>query len=71
MSFINRLKDKLSQNRDKVETGMDKAARAADSATKGKYRGRIETGAKKAKGAIGRFAQGDGRRDEGEGGGHR
>ncbi len=71
MTFIDRLKDMLGQNRDKVETGMDKAARAADSATKGKYRDRIGTGTKKAKEAIGRFAQNDRRRDEGEGGSRR
>ncbi|MDT0347315.1 antitoxin [Streptomyces litchfieldiae] len=67
MGFMDRLKDKLTQNRDKVETGMDKAAKAADSMTKGKYRDRIESGTDKAKGALGRFTGGD-RRDDGPSG---
>jgi hypothetical protein len=67
MGFMDRVKDQLTQNRDKVETGMDKAARAADTMTKGKYRGRIESGTGKAKGALGRFTARD-RRDDGDGG---
>lgn len=56
---MDKLRTTLSQNREKVEGGMDKAAGAADSMTKGKYRNKIETGTDKAKGAVKRFSGND------------
>ncbi|MEU3254374.1 antitoxin [Streptomyces sp. NPDC006997] len=56
-------KDKLSglaqQHGDKVQHGLDKAAKAVDEKTKGKYSDRIHTGTGKAKGAMDRLAHKD------------
>lgn len=63
MSFMDTLKDKLGmakgkagglarQHGDKVESGIDKAARMADSKTGGKYSDKISSGADKAKNAA-------------------
>ena len=53
-------KDKVSdlarQHGDKVQHGIDKAARAVDERTKGKYTDRIHTGTGKAKEAMDRLA---------------
>ncbi|MCX4856405.1 antitoxin [Streptomyces canus] len=64
-------KDKVSglahQHGDKVQHGLDKAAKVVDEKTKGKYSGQIQTGTGKAKGAVDRLAHQDG--TEGPGGG--
>ncbi|MGW4029415.1 antitoxin [Streptomyces sp. NPDC004838] len=71
MGFMDTLKAKLApakdkvsdlaqQHGDKIEHGLDKAAKAVDSRTKGKYSGKIETGAGKAKEALDRIAHKDG-----------
>ncbi|MFI5757852.1 antitoxin [Streptomyces sp. NPDC051569] len=56
-------KDKVSdlaqQHGDKIEQGLDKAARAVDQKTKGKYSEKIDTGTGKAKDALGKLAQKD------------
>ncbi|MBH5337342.1 antitoxin [Streptomyces pactum] len=49
--------DFVQQHEDQIQRGLDKAARTVDSRTKGKYRGRIETGTGKAKETLGRFAR--------------
>jgi hypothetical protein len=41
---------------DKIEQGLDKAAKLADEKTKGKYSEKIHTGTGKAKGALDRLA---------------
>ncbi|MFF9086499.1 antitoxin [Streptomyces sp. NPDC014991] len=57
-------KDKVSdlarQHGDKVQHGIDKAAKAVDERTKGKYSDRIQAGTGKAKGAMDRLAHKDG-----------
>ncbi|MFF0161008.1 antitoxin [Streptomyces sp. NPDC005263] len=57
-------KDKVSglaqQHGDKVERGLDKAAKVVDEKTKGKYSGKIHAGTGKAKGAMDRIAHKDG-----------
>ncbi|MEV2191230.1 antitoxin [Streptomyces phaeochromogenes] len=47
---------------DKIEQGLDKAAKLADEKTKGKYSDKIQTGTGKAKSALDRLAhkEGDG-----------
>ncbi|MEU5400353.1 antitoxin [Streptomyces sp. NPDC005963] len=56
-------KDKVSdlaqQHGGKIEQGLDKAAKAVDSKTKGKYSGTIESGTGKAKQALDRIAHKD------------
>ncbi|MEV2215693.1 antitoxin [Streptomyces sp. NPDC050997] len=56
-------KDKVSglaqQHGDKVERGLDKAAKVVDEKTKGKYSGKIHAGTGKAKGAMDRLAHKD------------
>ncbi|OSP39768.1 MULTISPECIES: antitoxin [unclassified Streptomyces] len=53
-------KDKVSglahQHEDRIQHGLDKAARTVDERTKGKYSDRIRTGTGKAKGAVDRLA---------------
>ncbi|MEV0450372.1 antitoxin [Streptomyces sp. NPDC050600] len=53
-------KDKVSdlaqQHGDKVEHGLEKAAKVVDEKTKGKYSDKIESGTGKAKEAIDRLA---------------
>ncbi|MFF2009890.1 antitoxin [Streptomyces sp. NPDC058195] len=67
MGFLDTLKAKLGparekvgelahQHSDKIDQGLDKAARTADEKTKGKYSGKIESGARKAKDAVERLA---------------
>ncbi|MFJ6351688.1 antitoxin [Streptomyces sp. NPDC092046] len=57
-------KDKVSvlaqQHGDKVEHGLEKAAKVVDEKTKGKYTDKIESGTGKAKEAIDRLAHKDG-----------
>ncbi|MEV0641686.1 antitoxin [Streptomyces sp. NPDC050619] len=56
-------KDKVSglaqQHGDKVQHGLDKAAKVVDKTTKGRYSGKIQTGTGKAKGAMDRLAHKD------------
>ncbi|MFC9914865.1 antitoxin [Streptomyces sp. NPDC059862] len=63
-------KDKVSdlaqKHEDKIQHGIDKAAKVVDERTKGKYSDRIHTGTDKAKGAMDRLAHKD-RTDAGEG----
>ncbi|MFI6057890.1 antitoxin [Streptomyces sp. NPDC051286] len=67
MGFMDSLKAKLSpakgkvgdlaqQHGDKIDHGIDKAARTVDQKTKGKYSDKIESGSKKAKHAIDRLS---------------
>lgn len=62
-------KDKVSglaqQHGDKVQHGLDKAAKVVDKKTKGKYSDKIQTGTGKAKNAMDRLAH----KDDGTGGG--
>ncbi|MDJ0347394.1 antitoxin [Streptomyces sp. H10-C2] len=63
MSFMDTMKDKLGQAKikagdlaqqhgDKIESGLEKAARTVDSKTGGKYTAKIDSGVDKAKGAL-------------------
>ncbi|MFI0235022.1 antitoxin [Streptomyces sp. NPDC016845] len=72
MSFLNNLraklapaKDKVSelaqQHGDKIDRGLDKAAKAVDDRTKGKYSDKIQQGTGKAKDALDRMAAQDGK----------
>ncbi|SHN25484.1 antitoxin [Actinacidiphila paucisporea] len=76
MSFMDTLKDKLGlakdkagdmarQHPDKVDSGIDKAARTADSKTGGKYSEKIDTGADKARDAADKLGGEGGGRDTG------
>jgi len=67
MGFLQSLKDKLApakdkvaglaqQHGDKIDQGLDKAAKAVDDKTKGKYSDKIQTGTGKAKDAMDRLA---------------
>ncbi|CAL9603249.1 hypothetical protein SUDANB176_05476 [Streptomyces sp. enrichment culture] len=67
MGLLDNLKAKLDpakgkvshlaqQHGDKIQHGLDRAARAVDERTKGKYSNRIQTGTGKAKGAMDRLA---------------
>ncbi|MCT2547601.1 MULTISPECIES: antitoxin [Streptomyces] len=71
MGFLDNLKAKLSpakdkvgelahQHGDKIDQGLDKAARTVDEKTKGKYSDKIESGARKAKDAVERLSHMDG-----------
>jgi hypothetical protein len=63
MGLVDNLKAKVSgfanQYEDKVDRGVDKAAKVIDERTKGKYSDRIHTGADKAKHAVERLAHQD------------
>ncbi|MFE9256837.1 antitoxin [Streptomyces sp. NPDC006879] len=71
MSLLDTLKAKLSPAKEKVSDlaqqhegrigeNLDKAAKAVDARTKGKYSDKIASGTDKAKGAVGRIAHKDG-----------
>ncbi|MBE8473652.1 antitoxin [Streptomyces justiciae] len=66
---LNPAKDKVSglaqQHGDKIQHGLDKAAKVVDEKTKGKYSDKIQTGTGKAKDAMDRLAHKD---DGGTGG---
>ncbi|MEV6161766.1 antitoxin [Streptomyces sp. NPDC052052] len=77
MGFLDTLKAKLSpakdkvgdlahQHGDKIDQGLDKAARTVDQKTKGKYSDKIESGTRKAKEAVERLSH---KHDEGGAGG--
>ncbi|MEU6095934.1 antitoxin [Streptomyces sp. NPDC047079] len=60
MGLVDNLMAKVSsfaqQHEDKVDRGLDKAAKMIDERTKGKYSGKIDTGTGKAKHAVERLA---------------
>lgn len=49
---IDKAKDLVGDNADKVKTAVDKAADVVDKQTKGKYSAKIDDAADKAKGAV-------------------
>ncbi|HET6861171.1 MAG TPA: antitoxin [Streptomyces sp.] len=70
MGFLDSLKAKLAPAKDKVsglaqqhegkiEQGLNKAAKAVDSKTKGKYSSQIQSGTGKAKDALDRISHKD------------
>ncbi|MBT2383902.1 antitoxin [Streptomyces sp. ISL-11] len=59
--------DLAQQHGDKIEQGLEKAAKAVDEKTKGKYSRQIRTGTGKAKEAIDRLAEKDGKNGGGSG----
>ncbi|GAA2330695.1 antitoxin [Streptomyces kunmingensis] len=72
MGFLDNLKAKLGpakdkvsdlaqQHGDKIDQGLDKAARAVDGKTKGKYSDKIQQGTSKAKDALDRLSAPDGK----------
>ncbi|KOU71545.1 collagen triple helix repeat-containing protein [Streptomyces sp. MMG1533] len=67
---LNPAKDKVADlaqhHGDKVQHGLDKAAKVVDKKTKGKYSDRIQSGTGKAKGAMDRLAH----KDSPDAGGH-
>ncbi|MEU9733754.1 antitoxin [Streptomyces sp. NPDC048002] len=60
-----KVSDLAQQHGGKIQQGLDKAAKAVDDRTKGKYSEKIQTGTGKAKDAMDRLAH----KDEGKGGG--
>ena len=52
MSFLDKAKDLLSKNADKVDTAIDKAADIVDSKTQGKYAGQVDKVQEAAKKAV-------------------
>ncbi|MBM7171349.1 antitoxin [Streptomyces sp. G44] len=78
MGFLDRVKTKLApakdkvshlaqQHGDKIDHGLEKAAKVVDEKTKGKYSDKIQAGTGKAKHAVDRLAARDeaGGKDEG------
>ncbi|WP_394429665.1 antitoxin [Streptomyces sp. SGAir0957] len=72
MGFLDTLKAKLGpakdkvsglaqQHGDKIDQGLDKAAKAVDDRTKGKYSDQIQQGTSKAKDALDRLSAPDGK----------
>jgi MT0933-like antitoxin protein len=62
MSFLDKAKDLLSQNADKVGTAIDKAGEFVDDKTKGKYSDtihKVQEEARKAAGSGGAGESGD------------
>lgn len=62
MGFLDKAKDLLAQNADKVETAIDKAGEFVDGKTQGKYSDtihKVQDQAKKATEDIGSAAQDD------------
>ncbi|MBD9733965.1 antitoxin [Streptomyces sp. NPDC012461] len=54
-----KVSDLAQQHGDKIQSGLDKAAKTVDQRTKGKYSDRIQTGTGKAKDAVDRLAHKD------------
>ena len=52
MSFLNKLKDVVAKNSDKVDTAIDKAADIVDKKTQGKYADKVDKVQEAAKKAI-------------------
>ncbi|MEV5380659.1 MULTISPECIES: antitoxin [Streptomyces] len=61
--------DLAQQHGDKIEQGLEKAAKVVDEKTKGKYSSQIQTGTGKAKDAIERLAEKEGGKEGGSPGG--
>lgn len=59
MGFLDKAKDLLSQNADKVEMAIDKAGDLVDEKTQGKYSDTIHKVQEEAKKATGSAAEGD------------
>ncbi|BBY02569.1 antitoxin [Mycobacterium seoulense] len=59
MGFLDKAKELLSQNADKVETAIDKAGEFVDDKTQGKYSDTIHKVQEQAKKAAESAAQGD------------
>ncbi|MFF8277015.1 antitoxin [Streptomyces lateritius] len=55
-----KVSDLAQQHGDKIDHGLEKAARMVDEKTKGKYSDKIESGTGKAKNALDRIAHKDG-----------
>ncbi|NEY33475.1 antitoxin [Streptomyces sp. PRKS01-65] len=55
-----KVSDLARQHGDRIQHGLDRAARAVDERTRGRYSDRIRAGADKAKGAMDRLAHPDG-----------
>lgn len=55
-----KVSDLAQQHGGKIEQGLDKAAKAVDERTKGKYSDKIHAGTGKAKDAVDKLAQKDG-----------
>ncbi len=53
MGFLDKAKDLLAQNADKVETAIDKAGEFVDDKTQGKYSDTVHKVAEEAKKAVG------------------
>ncbi|MEU2285584.1 antitoxin [Streptomyces sp. NPDC013178] len=54
-----KVSDLAHRHEDKIQHGIDRAAKAVDKGTKGKYHDKIHTGTDKAKGAMDRLAHKD------------
>ncbi|MFZ0835475.1 MAG: antitoxin [Mycobacterium sp.] len=52
MSFLDKAKDLLAKNADKVDTAIDKAADVVDSKTQGKYKDKVDQVQEAAKKAV-------------------
>ncbi|KHO17644.1 antitoxin [Mycolicibacterium setense] len=52
MGFLDKVKDLLSKNADKVDTAIDKAGDIVDQKTQGKYSQHVDKAQDAAKGAI-------------------
>lgn len=52
MGFLDKAKDLLAKNADKVDTAIDKAADIVDSKTQGKYKDKVDKVQEAAKKAI-------------------
>ncbi|MFF8606386.1 antitoxin [Streptomyces sp. NPDC015346] len=55
-----KVSDLAQQHGDKIDHGLEKAAKLVDEKTKGKYSDKIESGTGKAKNALDRIAHKDG-----------
>ncbi|THA35390.1 antitoxin [Streptomyces sp. A1277] len=55
-----KVSDLAQQHGDKIDQGLDKAARTVDEKTKGKYSDKIVTGTQKAKDAVEKLSNKDG-----------
>jgi hypothetical protein len=52
MSFLDKAKDLLAKNADKVDTAIDKAADIVDAKTQGKYKDKVDKVQEAAKKAV-------------------
>ncbi|MBO1335815.1 antitoxin [Streptomyces sp. VRA16 Mangrove soil] len=70
MGFLDSIRAKLNKDKvsdlarehgDKIDQGLDKAAKMADDKTKGKYSDKIQQGADKAKDTLGKLSGSNGK----------